>query len=214
MLYNTKKQVPKKGISGTIRSILFRKCFMPKILLDTQLKIDARTIETQKKLYAALIHFYEEKHSFTELTVTQVCHYAHVGRTTFYRHHQDLTDIITVQLLILINDFHQRIDSVTTLNFETGSQAIVTEIRNNPLLFQLMGWSQSTDLMVHILSGEVLNILNIREHDFDHQPILATLLAQNILNFALTISTHPEFNFEQVQQLFNLTIPNLPAPID
>lgn len=187
---------------------------MPKILLDTQLKIDARTIETQKKLYAAMIHFYEEKHSFTELTVTQVWHYAQVGRTTFYRHHQDLTDIITVQLLILINDFHRRIDSVTTLNLETGSQAIVTEIRNNPLLFQLMAWSQSSDLMVHILSGEVLNILNIREHAFDHQPILATILAQNILNFALTISTHPEFNFEQVQQLFNLTIPNLPAPID
>ncbi|PWG00016.1 TetR/AcrR family transcriptional regulator [Levilactobacillus bambusae] len=136
---------------------------MVKLNLTKPLKLDHRSIQSQAKLYKALCEAFHSDLPFSRLTVKQLCQAASVSRATFYRHHQDITDIIIVQLLRVIGKFEASVDQLSHIDYQSGSRLVVDAIWHNRLLVQLIGWSQCEPQCAQIISGAVLNILLVRQ---------------------------------------------------
>lgn len=68
-------------------------------------KINQKIINTKKSLSKSLIYLLE-KNAITEIDVSQLCTYAGVNRTTFYKHYNSLYDLLNE----LINEFFKKIE--------------------------------------------------------------------------------------------------------
>lgn len=68
-------------------------------------KINQKIINTKKSLSKSLIYLLS-KNSITEIDVSQLCTYAGVNRTTFYKHYNSLYDLLNE----LINEFFKKIE--------------------------------------------------------------------------------------------------------
>ncbi|GAB7169443.1 hypothetical protein TUA1478L_14390 [Lactiplantibacillus plantarum] len=113
---------------------------MTKLIMNNQLHIDQRTHQTHRKLITALQANFKSQKSFNELTVKQLCLDAHVGRATFYRHHQDIEDIIVIEYLIALQQLGHALNDLTTTSYATIAGAIVTTIRAHLGLPLLVSW--------------------------------------------------------------------------
>lgn len=109
--------------------------------MNNQLHIDQRTHQTHRKLITALQANFKSQKSFNELTVKQLCLDAHVGRATFYRHHQDIEDIIVIEYLIALQQLGHALNDLTTTSYATIAGAIVTTIRAHLGLPLLVSWA-------------------------------------------------------------------------
>ncbi|MCG0621675.1 hypothetical protein IMAU10239_02317 [Lactiplantibacillus plantarum] len=85
---------------------------MTKLIMNNQLHIDQRTHQTHRKLITTLQANFKAQKTFNELTVKQLCLDAHVGRATFYRHHQDIEDIIVIEYLIALQQLGQALNDL------------------------------------------------------------------------------------------------------
>lgn len=68
-------------------------------------KINQKIINTKKSLSKSLIYLLG-KNAITEIDVSQLCTYAGVNRTTFYKHYNSLYDLLNE----LINEFFKKIE--------------------------------------------------------------------------------------------------------
>lgn len=68
-------------------------------------KINQKIINTKKSLSKSLIYLLS-KNAITEIDVSQLCTYAGVNRTTFYKHYNSLYDLLNE----LINEFFKKIE--------------------------------------------------------------------------------------------------------
>ncbi|EAG7127914.1 TetR/AcrR family transcriptional regulator, partial [Listeria monocytogenes] len=62
------------------------------------LNVDLRTQKTQTKLYTVLERFYVEGRTFESISIKDLCEQARVSRATFYRHHEEIIQVIEVQI--------------------------------------------------------------------------------------------------------------------
>ncbi len=183
---------------------------MAKNYLVEQPKIDRRANNTQIKLYQALKKYYFEGIPFKKIQVKQLCQTAAVSRATFYRHHQNIQDIFTIQLLIMITQFEKKIDELQVLNYETGSNVVVNTIYANLDLLQLMQWSGTEKSGQKIVSGAIIRILILREFDDVNRNFIADYLGAAILKFAFQISQAQEkLPKEQALKLYRLLVPKV-----
>ncbi|BBM21975.1 uncharacterized protein SN13T_2011 [Lactiplantibacillus plantarum] len=83
------------------------------------MQIDQRTHLTHRKLMIALQAHFAAQMPFNKLTVKQLCHDAHVGRATFYRHHQDIADIIVVEYLITLQELGHALNNLENPTYAT-----------------------------------------------------------------------------------------------
>lgn len=68
-------------------------------------KTNQKIINTKKSLSKSLIYLLS-KNAITEIDVSQLCTYAGVNRTTFYKHYNSLYDLLNE----LINEFFKKIE--------------------------------------------------------------------------------------------------------
>ncbi|KRM59110.1 hypothetical protein FD44_GL000118 [Secundilactobacillus malefermentans DSM 5705 = KCTC 3548] len=183
---------------------------MASIPLSNPMAIDARSKKSQQKLYQALRHYYGRNIDFNKITVKASCEQANVSRATFYRHHQDLRDILTVQFIIVISELEARVDQLTFLDFETGSQELVNIIDANFDLIRLMNWSQSRPRIEPVISGAALRILILRDYPEPNRTFVATFLGATILQFAQQVVQAPEpLSKAAILKLYRKLIPDL-----
>ncbi|KRL80808.1 hypothetical protein [Secundilactobacillus paracollinoides] len=181
---------------------------MARNLLDRQLKIDNRQHVTQKKLLTGLQAAYDRGTPFEQLTVSALCTQSNVSRATFYRHHQDIGDIIAIQFLIVMRTFDQQIDALSVLSFESASNVVVRLILDNRALFQLVIWSNTADRVQDILSGTALQVLMARDFTETTRTFISTFLGREILNFSLQVTEAPTpLSFDQTRRLYQLLMP-------
>ncbi len=95
------------------------------------MQIDQRTHQTHRKLMTALQAHFTAQMPFNKLTVKQLCHDAHVGRATFYRHHQDIADIIVVEYLITLQELGHALNNLENPTYATIAGAIITTMRTH-----------------------------------------------------------------------------------
>ncbi|MFL2028245.1 hypothetical protein [Loigolactobacillus zhaoyuanensis] len=182
---------------------------MAKAFLDPQLKIDHRKQQTELKLFNALVQKYRSGATFEQIKIKELCQMAGVSRATFYRHHQELTDVIVVQFLILIANFERQIDELEQIDFVNSSAVIVTTIYANLELIKMMQWSDIQPQIQSLFSGTALQILILRDYSKVTQNFVSDFLGKTILNFAQQIAMAVEPITPAVAlKLYRLLLPN------
>lgn len=183
---------------------------MTKLILNNQLHIDRRTHNTQCKLIAALQATLDTHQPFERLTVKQLCLDAHVGRATFYRHHQDIEDIITIEYLIALQQLGQALNTLPTPSYAAISGAIVTTINEHPKLPQLATWAHCQDRVIPLEVGFAQNLLTNLAIYPKQRHFMADYLGNCLHQFALQVSTtQPALSKTETYRLFIQLIPNL-----
>lgn len=76
------------------------------------LNVDLRTQKTQTKLYTVLERFYVEERTFESISIKDLCEQARISRATFYRHHEEIIQVIEVQILRTMQYFSLEFDQI------------------------------------------------------------------------------------------------------
>ncbi|WP_461212796.1 hypothetical protein [Lacticaseibacillus sp. GG6-2] len=182
---------------------------MAKAFLNEPFHIDQRKHRSHVRLYTALVKQYQAGSDFADIEVKALCERAGVSRATFYRHHQQLADVIVVQMLIVIADFERQVDALTQVDFTTTSAIVVAEIQANLELMRLVTWSASEARIQDLFSGTTQKILILRDYPPAHRRFVADFLGGAVLNFARLLATTPVSDTEALmlyRELFPHTL--------
>ncbi len=76
-----------------------------RIKVHQPLNIDLRAQKTQTKFYTVIENYYLTGRSFESISIKELCAKADVSRATFYRHHEEIIQIVEVQLLRNMQQF-------------------------------------------------------------------------------------------------------------
>lgn len=181
---------------------------MSRAFLSMPFKIDQRKQRSQTKLYQALVRAYQSGAAFDQIEIKAFCHSAGVSRATFYRHHQNLTDIIVVQFLILIADFKQQIDALAQVDFTSGSAVVVKLLTSNLTLMKLVWWSHSQAQIQALFCGTAQQVLSLRDVAQDHQQFVANFVGGAVFNFGQQLAqAQPALSLAEAQALYRLLMP-------
>lgn len=182
--------------------------------MNNQLHIDQRTHQTHRKLITALQANFKAQKSFNELTVKQLCLDAHVGRATFYRHHQDIEDIIVIEYLIALQQLGHALNDLTTTSYATIAGAIVTTIRAHLGLPLLVSWVQCRERVIPLEVGFAQQLLTSLAIHPKQRHFMATYLGNCLHQLAWQLAnTQTTLSKIETYRLFIQLIPNvLQAP--
>ncbi|MBF2356675.1 TetR/AcrR family transcriptional regulator [Listeria welshimeri] len=165
------------------------------------LNVDLRPQKTQTKLYTVVEKFYLEGKSFESMTIKDLCEKAQISRATFYRHHEEIIQVIEVQLLRTMQHFSLEFDQ-TILTKESVQRLIIRTIQNNPLLFEVIFWSHAENIFLDVVSGEILRIGLLKEISFSDTKFIPNCLARMILSLAAEIhQSGKKFTNDQLVEL-------------
>ncbi|MFD1440413.1 MULTISPECIES: hypothetical protein [Lacticaseibacillus] len=188
---------------------------MAKIQLAGGMQIDARSRHSQVKMLSALQRLHDQGVPFSSLKVGEFCRLAGVSRATFYRHHQDLKDILAVELLKQIGAFEHRVDQSTIKDFQSGSALIVSALLEARPLWQLIIWASAADRAQDLMIGAVQRVLITRDYPAQDRTFISGWLGAALLRFALqTATTEPALPQPKALSLYRMLIPDLPPIVD
>lgn len=183
---------------------------MTKIIIDNNLHIDHRTHQTQIKLMIALTAAFKSGKAFKTLTVKQLCLDAHVGRASFYRHHQDIEDLITVESLIALRHLSDDLNDLPNATYATIAGATITTMQQYPLLPALVTWANCRDRVIPLEVGLVQQVLTSLDVQHGHPRFIATYLGHALHQFADQLaSQQPSLTHLAAFRLFIQLIPNV-----
>lgn len=183
---------------------------MTKIQINNEITIDHRTHQTHIKLYKALCDSFLNHEEFKTITVKQLCQDSKVGRATFYRHHNNIMDIISVEYLIVIRELGDRLNSLSNANYMAIADATVRTILKHPLLPQLVSWANCRDQIISLEVGMVRQVLmnfQIKQRDLN---FISTYTGNCIHQISLQlVSMQPFPHQDYALELFSKLIPNI-----
>jgi len=188
---------------------------MTKIIIANNLHIDHRTHQTQLKLMTALAAAFQAGQPFTTITVKQLCLDAHVGRATFYRHHQDIEDLITVEYLIALRRLSNDLNDLPAATYATIAGATINIMQQYSLLPMLVTWANCPDRVIPLEVGLVQQVLTSLDVQHGHSRFIATYLGHALHQFADQLAgQQPSLSHLAAFRLFIQLIPNvLQGPI-
>ncbi|WP_203650664.1 TetR/AcrR family transcriptional regulator [Secundilactobacillus yichangensis] len=182
---------------------------MARAFLNNPMKIDRRKHRTHAKLFNAIVAKHQAGVEYKQIEIKEFCESAGVSRATFYRHYQNLADVIVVHFLIVISDFEKQIDDLSQPNFENSSQVVVSEIENNLELVKLVSWSGTQKKVQSVLSGTAQQILILRDYPIARRQFVSEFLGGAILHFAQEVAeTSEPIPPAEVLELYRMLIPN------
>lgn len=113
-------------------------------------KINQKIINTKKSLSKSLIYLLS-KNAITEIDVSQLCTYAAVNRTTFYKHYNSLYDLLNE----LINEFFKKIEILFL-------KVNVNENTTSKIAFLLKYLKQNREFVSVIMNNNTLTTISQR----------------------------------------------------
>lgn len=100
-------------------------------------KVDRRILKTQEALKSAVIELMTEK-SFDDITIQELSDKANVSRGTIYLHYMDKHDLLNKLIEVHIHELRIRCESVSDLDFVTGSIIWTEYFESNYAFFSTM----------------------------------------------------------------------------
>lgn len=183
---------------------------MSKLSINSDLHIDHRTHQTHVKLMTALLAVFTAHQPAQALTVSQLCREARVSRATFYRHHQDIGDIVTVAYLITLRELSDQLSALPTVTYGNLTNAIVHTMVAHPQLPQLAAWLHVEPRVISLESGLVQRVLADLEVNDQQPQFTATYLGNCLHQFNWQLSQmRPQLTLIETARLFNRLIPNV-----
>lgn len=182
---------------------------MKKVQIDNYIKIDKRTHNTHIKLLKALTNEFSNGTNFDNLNVQKLCKSAKISRATFYRHHQDMTDILTVEYLILIQNITEEINNLSSVSYSSISNIIVTNILKKPTLPELVEWAHCRDRIIPLINGIIQRVM-ISIENISNLHFISEFIGNDLYQFSLQIAKEKTLpNRQDTLNLFLKIIPNL-----
>ncbi|EAE8346630.1 TetR/AcrR family transcriptional regulator [Listeria monocytogenes] len=165
------------------------------------LNVDLRAQKTQTKLYTVIERFYTKDRTFESISIKELCEQAQISRATFYRHHEEIIQVIEVQILRTMQYFSLEFDQII-LTKENIQRLIIRTIQKNSLLFQVIFWSRAENIFLDVVSGEILRIGLLKEFSFSDNKFIPNCLARMILSLGAEIEqTNIEYTNDQLVEL-------------
>lgn len=97
--------------------------------------MDIRVEKTKRKLKNNLIQLLEEYH-ILDITVVQLCSKAHVNRSTFYVHYDNISDCFDEIADEIIAEMRKSIKQYSSITTETYLQVYFNTARKHKVIFQ------------------------------------------------------------------------------
>lgn len=177
-----------------------------RIKVHQPLNIDLRAQKTQTKFYTVIENYYLTRRSFESISIKELCAKADVSRATFYRHHEEIIQIVEVQLLRNMQQFSKKLDQIT-LSCQNIQQLIISLLQEKQQLFQIIAWSKAESIFLDVIAGEILRICLLKEITFSDNHFVPNYLARMILNLGLEISPQQrKYTNQQLYELISETI--------
>lgn len=183
---------------------------MPKTFINEQLKLDPRILKSQRALHNALVHFYNQGYAFSALSISMVTDEAKIARSTFYRHHTDLADIIVIDFFSQIYTLQQTFDELPKISFERTGELIVDNFLVHQIDFKLTLWAGIERHIIDIFAGEFIKIIRLQQIQLEQTHFHAYFFAAALFNFGQLLATNQtNISKNAAQQLYKQLIPKL-----
>ena len=69
-------------------------------------KEDLRVINTKKNLFNKLLILLQT-HDFNDITVTKLCEYSEINRSTFYTHYSNIDDLFETHMIEIMDKLNE-----------------------------------------------------------------------------------------------------------
>ncbi|AMV59760.1 hypothetical protein ADU72_0178 [Pediococcus damnosus] len=168
--------------------------------------IDQRLQATQDSLFAVLKKDYLANQQFSTIRVGTLCQDAKVARQTYYRHYGSIGEIIEVSCVRMINQFLQKIDR-TPNSTRISAQLIVEALSNHQTLLKMMFWSSEQEMVVQLITGDILRVYSFEDIHESHKPFIAELMARSVLSFAQVLIKYPQTNKADLIRIYKRMVP-------
>ena len=176
---------------------------------------DARVRYTKMIIEKVFLDLLKEK-SYTKITVKEICNKAQINRSTFYKHYQDVPNLLEQ----LENNLFKEIDNLFEeypSDFESFLLEIVTKIKNKEFNFDLLGSKNGDkELMTKLFKycygkGYPIMKQNLPNVDDEKSNLIYTFLSTGsgaVLNAWLIsgMSMKPEKVVDLIMQLCTVSI--------
>ncbi|GAK30180.1 TetR family transcriptional regulator [Weissella oryzae SG25] len=183
---------------------------MPKAFIDEQLKLDPRILKSQHALHNALVHFYNQGYAFNALSISMVTDKAKIARSTFYRHHTDLADIIVIDFFSQIYTLQQAFDKLPKINFERTGELIIDSFLAHQIDFKLALWAGIEGHIIDIFAGEFIKIVRLQQIQLEQTHFHAYFFAAALFNFGqLLANDQTNISKNTAYRLYKQLIPKL-----
>ncbi|MGV0168182.1 TetR/AcrR family transcriptional regulator [Furfurilactobacillus sp. WILCCON 0119] len=164
-------------------------------------------MKTHAAVMTTLTAAYQAGRPFNTVTVTEIVANAGVSRATFYRRYQNLGDVLIVALMAVLHQFEQRVDARASIDFEQGTTIITALIREHGQLIRLLQWANQREAAEQLLTGEVLNVLTLRDHQAAHRQLIGACMGATLWAFASQIAAlSPTPSLDEVRTLYQLLV--------
>ncbi len=155
-------------------------------------KVDRRILRTRKGLFAALQALLLQR-PYTEITVSDICEQADVGRATFYLHYKDKDDLLASNLEGMFEEIVLRIRPLLREAIMSGNPLpatiVFTEAQANAPLYRMILsgqggtvlWQRLHQVIIDMYA-EIIKTLVVGGDSPIDIPILATFCATGMLS--------------------------------
>ncbi|ANK61864.1 hypothetical protein AYR56_01515 [Loigolactobacillus backii] len=115
-----------------------------------------------------------KKKTFDEISITELTKVAGISRMTFYRHYQNITDILTNEMAEIVNELTDKLGSKTVVQHE-GLVFIMQFLKDHASFIRILLLAQQQDILRDNISQVLAKLsankkklqnLNAREIDY------------------------------------------------
>lgn len=184
----------------------------PKVPLAYYHQPDKRLRATQEKLFTALRQLYTAQTPYADVTITRLCRQAGIPRQTFYRHYQNVGQVIEYDMAVMVNDFLQQIDHTVGGTAQSAEIAVKLMLANRTTL-EMMFWGDVTEQVIQYIKRDMHRVHGYIKTNHRDDTLRLEMDARILIAFAKTLTLHPEFIRADFVSLFKQTIPSPPTDI-
>lgn len=94
--------------------------------MDTQKRVDPRTIRTKKMLKEAVFSLLADHVEISQLTVQKITSRAGLNRATFYLHYEDINDLLRQLLHEIFDDLSKKVEPLLNMGGSNEPEHIAT----------------------------------------------------------------------------------------
>ncbi|KRM71685.1 TetR/AcrR family transcriptional regulator [Lacticaseibacillus brantae] len=168
---------------------------------------DKRLQVTQDKLFAALEQIFATGTTFQTVTVSQLCQRAGLARQTYYRHYDQVVEILEVQFSRLVNQFLTNVDQ-TPLSQIDAAPLVVKQLQANQTLLQMIQWADAEESTIMVLVNDMTRVAFINEYRSELRAFVNEVIARSVFSFSRVMLKNPAIDTADLVRLYALMIPD------
>lgn len=166
-------------------------------------KADSVKSVIEQNLRRAFLELYR-KYPTTEITVTQLCKYAHVARTTFYSHYQNVDELLEEIEDDLMIDLLAKASKFEGMHYNEKVLAFINEHIELLYLFLVARPNfRLTEKWKTITKSELYHFVREHTSEEETQYILNLISSLALANYTSLVENPRKYDLERVNRIMN-----------